>query len=126
MPSLRLTPGYPAGAAIEAMAEAFTLAQKHGVPRQRLYEMVSETMFDCFVYREYVRLVASESYKPIGARPSLIRKDYRLILQAADAAAVPMPLANLIHDRLTAAIAKGRDDTDWAGFAREVSEAAGL
>jgi len=126
MPSLRLAPGYPAGAAIEAMAEAFTLAQKHGVPRQRLYEMVSETMFDCFVYREYVRLVASESYKPIGARPSLIRKDYRLILQAADAAAVPMPLANLIHDRLTAAIAKGRDDTDWAGFAREVSEAAGL
>jgi len=30
----------------------------------------------------------------------------------------------LIH-RLTATVAKGRDD-DWAGFAREVSENAGL
>jgi hypothetical protein len=37
-----------------------------------------------------------------------------------------MPLAALIHERLTATVAKGRDDTDWAGFAREVSESAGL
>ena len=37
-----------------------------------------------------------------------------------------MPLAALIHDRLTATVAKGRRDVDWAGFAREVSESAGL
>jgi hypothetical protein len=37
-----------------------------------------------------------------------------------------MPLAGLIHQRLTATVAKGRDDADWAGFAREVSESAGL
>ena len=28
--------------------------------------------------------------------------------------------------RLTTTVAKGRDDADWAGFAREVSENAGL
>ena len=28
--------------------------------------------------------------------------------------------------RLTATVAKGRDDADWLGFAREVSESAGL
>jgi hypothetical protein len=27
---------------------------------------------------------------------------------------------------LTSTVAKGRDDVDWAGFAREVSEQAGL
>ena len=37
-----------------------------------------------------------------------------------------MPLACLIHARLTASVAKGREDTDWAGFAREVSASAGL
>jgi len=37
-----------------------------------------------------------------------------------------MPLANLVHDRLTAMVAKGREDRDWAGFAQEVSESAGL
>jgi hypothetical protein len=39
---------------------------------------------------------------------------------------VPMPLAGLIHQRLTATAAKGREESDWAGFAREVSESAGL
>jgi len=37
-----------------------------------------------------------------------------------------MPLASLIHERLTATVVKGREDVDWAGFAREVSESAGL
>jgi hypothetical protein len=39
---------------------------------------------------------------------------------------VPMPLAVLIHERLTATVAKGGENSDWAGFAREVSESAGL
>jgi hypothetical protein len=39
---------------------------------------------------------------------------------------VPMPLASLIHERLTAMVAKGREDVDWAGLAHEVSESAGL
>ena len=62
----------------------------------------------------------------MGARPSLIRKDYGLILDAAAEGLVPMPLACLIHERLTATVAKGREDIDWAGFAREVSESTGL
>ena len=114
------------GAAIEAMAEAFTLAQKHGVTRRQTYEFFTQTLFDCFVYRGYGELIASEHYQPVGAKPSLIRKDYGLILDAAAEELVPMPLANLIHERLTATVAKGREDVDWAGFAREVSESAGL
>jgi 3-hydroxyisobutyrate dehydrogenase-like beta-hydroxyacid dehydrogenase len=57
---------------------------------------------------------ATKDYHPVGARPSLIRKDYGLILEAAAEGLVPMPLAGLIHERLT--VAKGR----------EVSESAGL
>jgi 3-hydroxyisobutyrate dehydrogenase-like beta-hydroxyacid dehydrogenase len=56
----------------------------------------------------------------------LIRKDYGLILDAAAEKLVPMPLAALIHQRLTARVAKGHDDLDWSSFAREVSEAAGI
>src|SRR5436190_3777141 len=113
------------GAAIEAMAEAFTLAQKYGVPRQQTCDFFTQTLFDCFVYRGYGELIASEHYQPVGAWPSLIRKDYGLILEAAAEGLVPMPLACLIHERLTATVAKGREDVDWAGFAREVSESAG-
>jgi len=35
-------------------------------------------------------------------------------------------MGHLIHERLTATVAKGRHDIDWAGFAHEVSESAGL
>ena len=123
---VKLAGNFLIGAAVEAMAEAFTLAQKNGVPRQQVYELFTQTLFACFVYQQYGRLVAAEKYEPVGARPSLIRKDYTLLAQAAQDSLVPMPLAQLIHDRLTATVAKGRDDVDWAGFAREVSEAAGL
>jgi len=123
---IKLAGNFLLGAAIEAMAEAFTLAQKHGVPRHDTYEFFTQTLFDCFVYRGYGELVASEHYEPVGAPPSLIRKDYGLILEAAAEGLVPMPLAGLIHERLTATVAKGRDDVDWASFAREVSENAGL
>jgi len=123
---IKLAGNFLLGAAIEAMAEAFTLAQKHGVSRQQTCDFFTQTLFDCFVYRGYGTLIASEHYQPVGARPSLIRKDYGLILQAAAEGLVPMPLASLIHERLTAMVAKGRDDADWAGFAREISESAGL
>jgi 3-hydroxyisobutyrate dehydrogenase-like beta-hydroxyacid dehydrogenase len=124
--AIKLAGNFMLGAAIEAMAEAFTLAQKHGVPRHDTYEFFTQTLFDCFVYRGYGQLVASERYQPIGARPSLIRKDYGLIVDAAAEKLVPMPLAALIHERLTARVAKGHDDQDWASFAREVSESAGV
>jgi 3-hydroxyisobutyrate dehydrogenase-like beta-hydroxyacid dehydrogenase len=124
--AIKLAGNFLLGAAIEAMAEAFTLAQKHGVPRQDTYEFFTHTLFDCFVYHDYGQLVAAEHYQPVGARPSLIRKDYGLVLDAAAEKLVPMPLAGLIHERLTARVAKGHDDLDWASFAREVSEHAGL
>jgi 3-hydroxyisobutyrate dehydrogenase-like beta-hydroxyacid dehydrogenase len=123
---IKLAGNFLLGAAIEAMAEAFTLAEKLGVPRRQTYEFFTQTLFDCFVYRGYGDLVASERYQPVGAQPSLIRKDLGLILNAADEGLVPMPLASLIHQRLTATVAKGRQDVDWAGFADEVSESAGL
>jgi 3-hydroxyisobutyrate dehydrogenase-like beta-hydroxyacid dehydrogenase len=123
---IKLAGNFMFGAAIEAMAEAFTLAQKHGVPRRQAYEFFTQTLFDCPAYHAYGELIASEHYQPVGARPSLIRKDFGLILEAADEELVPMPLAELVHERLTATVAKGREDADWAGFAREVSEGAGL
>lgn len=123
---VKLTGNFLLGAAIEAMGEAFTLAQKNGISRQAVYELFTSTLFACPVYQNYGKLIAAEHYQPIGAVPSLIRKDFGLLLQEAKTSQVPMPLAGLVHDRLTAMVAKGREDRDWAGFAQEVSESAGL
>ncbi len=123
---VKLAGNFLFGAAIEAMAEAFTLAQKNGISRTAVYDFFAQTLFACPVYKNYGKLISEEQYQPIGAVPSLIRKDFGLILAEAKNAAVPMPLASLVHDRLTAMVAKGREDRDWAGFAEEISESAGL
>ena len=114
------------GAATEAMAEGFTLADKNGVPRQAVFELFSNTLFNCPVYKNYGKMVASRNYQPVGAPPSLIRKDYGLLLEVARQSQTPMPLGSLLHDRLTARVAKGHDAEDWASLAEEAAEAAGI
>ena len=123
---VKLAGNFLLGAAIEAMGEAFTLAQKSGLSRTEVYEFFTQTILACPIYKNYGKMISEEVYQPIGAIPSLIRKDFGLILQESKNVSVPMPLASLVHDRLTAMVAKGREDRDWAGFAEEVSESAGL
>ena len=52
--------------------------------------------------------------------------DVKLVLGTAEESEVPMPLASLLHDRLLASLAKGRQALDWTSLAISVSENAGL
>ena len=123
---VKLACNFLLASAIEAMAEAFTLAEKNGVERRRLAELLAQTVFDCPVYRNYGRQIAEQRYEPALFKLSLGLKDISLVLQTAASSLVPMPLAGLVHGRLLAAEAKGRGDLDWTGLAAEASEAAGL
>ena len=72
-------------------------------------------------------MVAEQQYEPAGFKTSLGLKDATLALQVAKESQMPMPLANLVHDRLLSAVANGREDIDWTGgLALGVSEAAGI
>ena len=123
---VKLCGNFMLGAAIEAMAEAFTLSEKSGVGRQPLYDFLVNTLFNCPVYHGYGRMIASKNYLPVGALPPVIRKDFRLVLDHAQQLATPMPLAQLVHNRMSTTVARGENDVDWTAFARRVSEDAGL
>lgn len=112
--------------AIEAMAEAFTLAEKNGIDRSQVAELFGQTLFACPIYQNYGRMIAQEQYEPAGFKLALGLKDVELALQTAKESQMPMPLASLVRDRLISAIAKGRGDIDWTGLALGVSEDAGL
>lgn len=112
--------------AIEAMAEAFTLAEKNGIDRTKMAELFGQTLFACPIYQNYGRMVAQQQYEPAGFKLSLGLKDVTLALQVAQAHQMPMPLANLVQNRLLTSVAKGRADLDWTGFALEVSDDAGI
>jgi 3-hydroxyisobutyrate dehydrogenase-like beta-hydroxyacid dehydrogenase len=112
--------------AVEAMAEAFTLAQKNGVDKIAVAKLFGETLFACPIYKNYGRIVAAEAFEPAGFKLALGMKDINLVLDTAEVSGAPMPLASMLHDRLLAAFAKGRQESDWTAIALESIEDAGL
>lgn len=112
--------------AVEAMGEALALAQKSGIDRDALAAFWGETIFGCPIYQNYSRLLAKRRYEPAGFKLELGLKDVRLVREVAEHATQPMPLADLLHERLLISLAKGRAGIDWTGIELVTAEAAGL
>jgi 3-hydroxyisobutyrate dehydrogenase-like beta-hydroxyacid dehydrogenase len=123
---VKLCGNFLIAAAIEALAEALTLAQKCGLDRKQVAEMLGQTLFACPVYQGYGKQIAENSYEPPGFRLSLGLKDIDLVLQTAATGPMPMPLASLLRDRWLAAVANGRENLDWSAAALGVAEDAGI
>jgi 3-hydroxyisobutyrate dehydrogenase-like beta-hydroxyacid dehydrogenase len=111
---------------IESLGEAFALVRKSGVDPHRYLEILTGTLFSAPVYKTYGGLIAEEKYEPAGFKMALGLKDIRLALAAADAQAVPMPVASLVHDHFLAGVAQGQGDSDWSALARLCARNAGL
>ncbi len=123
---VKLAGNFLIAAMMEGLAEAYALARKSGLEAARFLEIVNGGLIRSPLYESYGTLMAEERFEPAGFKLSLGLKDVRLALAAADAAAVPMPLAGLAHDHLLAALARGWGDQDWTVMTRLVAEAAGL
>ncbi len=113
-------------AAIETMGEAMALAEKGGVGKAKLIEVLTGTLFDAPVYRTYGPILVSESFRPAGFAAPLGLKDMRLAAEAAETSLTPMPLLSLLRDRLLETIAKEGPDIDWSGIGLTSAKNAGL
>lgn len=123
---VKLTGNFLIISAIEAMAEAFTLAEKNGIDREQIANLFGQTLFACPIYQNYGKMIAQQHYEPAGFKLSLGLKDVTLALQTAQDSQMPLPLASLLHDRLLALVATGKSDIDWTGLAIKASQEAGL
>jgi 3-hydroxyisobutyrate dehydrogenase-like beta-hydroxyacid dehydrogenase len=123
---VKLCGNFLIASAIESLAESLALAEKSGVDKKALADMLGKTILACPVYQGYSKQIAEERFEPAGFRLSLGLKDITLALQAATAKSMPMPVGSLLRDRLLASVAKGRGDLDWTGVALSVAEDAGL
>jgi 3-hydroxyisobutyrate dehydrogenase-like beta-hydroxyacid dehydrogenase len=111
---------------IESLAEAFAFGRKFGVDPHAFLDILTNSLFTAPVYRNYGSMIASDKFEPVGFRLPLGFKDNRLLIAAAEDAAVPMPMASLIHDRFVSALAQGLGESDWAAIARVSYQSAGL
>jgi 3-hydroxyisobutyrate dehydrogenase-like beta-hydroxyacid dehydrogenase len=113
-------------AAVEALAEALAFAEKNGVARDALAGFFGETILACPIYQNYGRILAQRKFEPAGFKLELGMKDVRLVRGVAEDAQIPMPLADLLHARLLAALAKGRGHMDWTAIELSSAEDGGM
>jgi 3-hydroxyisobutyrate dehydrogenase-like beta-hydroxyacid dehydrogenase len=124
--AVKIANNFVLGSAIEVMGEAFALARKLGVDASLMHEVLTEGLFGAPAYEVYGKMIVDQAWDSIGATAVIGLKDANLALQAAEAAEMPLPSANIWRDRLLGAIARGEGHLDWAVMAREQARASGL
>ncbi len=124
--ALKLAGNFMIASAIETIAEAAVMVERHGLPPAKLLEVLTSGLFAAPVYKNYGAMVVERRYEPAAFRLALGLKDVRLLLEAGEAARTPMPLASLLRDNLLEAVAQGDGDRDWAALAEIARRHAGL
>jgi 3-hydroxyisobutyrate dehydrogenase-like beta-hydroxyacid dehydrogenase len=112
---------------IETLGEACAVAGKAGIDPMRLVELLTSANFNAPPYKIYGPLIASQQFQPPGFSLPLGQKDNRLMLAAAEALGVPLPLASLVHDRFLTLRSQGIGaEHDWSAVALCALSDAGL
>jgi len=124
--SVKIAHNFVLACAIEATGEATSLVRKYGVEPLVLYQVLTEGIFNAPAYKIYGDIIVREAYDDVGFTTLIGLKDCNLALAAAEAAAMPLPSANVVRDRLLGAIAHGDGERDWAVMALEQARASGL
>ena len=123
---VKLIGNFLLGSMIESLSEAFALGRKSGVDEELLFEFLTTTLSPAPVYRNYGEAILRRRFKPARFTASLGLKDIRVVLAAAEAQSVPMPIASVLRDRCLTAIARGNAESDWSVLGRIAEQDAGL
>ena len=123
---VKLSGNFLIAAVLESLSEAMVFARKSGVDPAALLDFLTSTLFTAPLYKTYGGLIVEGKHEPAGFLLPLGLKDLRLVLQAAEAANVPMPIASVVRDRFITAMARGHQDQDWSVIGRVAAEDAGI
>ncbi|HXG19495.1 MAG TPA: NAD(P)-dependent oxidoreductase [Methylomirabilota bacterium] len=122
---LKLVGNFFVVSAIETLSEAFTLAEKAGLAVDRVLDVV-KALLPVPLFQGYGARMAHNEFVPPGFTLRLGLKDVGLMRQLAEQAIAPLPLADIVHEHLRAALAKKRGELDWGAVITVVRELAGL
>ena len=123
---VKLSGNFLIASVLESLSEAIAFARKSGVDPAVLVDFLTSTLFNAPVYKVYGGLIVVGNYDDVGFALPLGLKDTRLVLQAAEAQSVPMPIASVVRDRFLTAMARGHADKDWSALGLIAAQDAGL
>jgi len=113
------------GATLAAVSEAFTLARKAEVDPARVREALMGGFAASRVLEVHGERILKKNYVP-GFRARLYAKDMRIAGQTLAALEAPAPVSAVVQQLVTALVAGGRGDDDYAALATVLFELAGL
>jgi 3-hydroxyisobutyrate dehydrogenase-like beta-hydroxyacid dehydrogenase len=123
---VKLSGNFLIASVIESLGEAMALVEKAGVDRHHYLQLMTSSLFDIPVYKTYGGFIADNTFEPPGFTAPLGLKDMRLALAAGEELRVPLPLANLLHDRFLTLIANGGEALDWSAIGSLAAKDAGI
>jgi 2-hydroxy-3-oxopropionate reductase len=107
------------GQTIQAVAEAFALAQKAGVDLERLREVLLGGFAQSRILDLHGKRMIEENFKP-GFKLKLHRKDLGIVLQTADELGVSLKGSVLVAAQMDQALADGHGELDHSALRLEV------
>jgi 3-hydroxyisobutyrate dehydrogenase-like beta-hydroxyacid dehydrogenase len=122
---VKLSGNFLIASVIESLGEALALVAKGGVDKRQYLDFLTSTLFSATVYKTYGDLIVQEKFEPAGFAVPLGHKDIRLVLAAGEELRVPMPLANILRDRLLNLLAHGQERLDWSALGGLPAQDAG-
>ena len=122
---VKIACNFSLAAMIETLGEAGALAESWDVPRADLYALMTGSVFGGRAYTTYSDIIARQAFSPPAFALPLGAKDVRLALAAGEETHTPLPLASLLRDHFTEAMAAGDGDKDWSALAAGAFRRAG-
>ncbi|BCK87527.1 2-hydroxy-3-oxopropionate reductase [Sideroxyarcus emersonii] len=113
---VKLSGNFMIATVIESLGEAMSLVEKGGVDRHQYLELLTSTLFNVPIYKNYGGMIADRNFEPAGFAAHLGQKDMRLVLSAAEELKVPLPFANILRDRFLNLAAHGGENLDWSAI----------
>jgi 3-hydroxyisobutyrate dehydrogenase len=102
-----------AGVHIAAAAEAMALGLREGVAAQALYEVITNSAGNSWMFENRMAHVLAGDYTPLSAVDIFV-KDLGLVLDTARATKFPLPLASTAHQMFMQASSAGHGREDDA------------
>ncbi|CAM3648244.1 L-threonate dehydrogenase [Polynucleobacter brandtiae] len=95
-----------AGVHIAAAAEAMALGLREGVSAEALYEVITNSAGNSWMFENRMAHVLADDYTPLSAVDIFV-KDLGLVLDTARASKFPLPLSSTAHQMFMQASASG-------------------
>lgn len=105
--------------AIESMSEAFNLVESYDIDRTEVHKMLSESIFDCLIYKGYGHRVSNHDHKPYENAHfalDLGHKDMILTKNASKETNIEMPVLDILDEKFKKAKKKNFNKLDWSAI----------